>query len=163
MDIGVSSYQIDEDSRGFSYMHDAVLDMRMDQTNPVSAKDIVNTYSQEDLENIIFKYSEEKWAKRIAQFICNEREIKPINTTFELVEVIEKAIPKKVRMNQICKDIFKQRQKGCICPPEIPVCVCNHKPEIKIITRKPIEPSPEELKQNSRARSAKLRVAEKII
>ncbi|WP_297811294.1 16S rRNA (cytosine(1402)-N(4))-methyltransferase RsmH [uncultured Finegoldia sp.] len=214
MDIGVSSYQIDEDKRGFSYMHDAQLDMRMDQSNPISAKDIVNTYSKEDLENIIFKYSDEKWAKRIAEFICKEREIKPIETTFELVEVIEKAIPKKVRMNQkghsskktfqairievnkeldvlekavgdcidllnlggriciitfhsledkICKEIFKDRQRGCICPPEIPVCVCNHKPEIKILTRKPIEPSKEELKQNSRARSAKLRVAEKII
>lgn len=214
MDIGVSSYQIDEDKRGFSYMHDAQLDMRMDQSNPISAKDIVNTYSKEDLENIIFKYSDEKWAKRIAEFICKEREIKPIETTFELVDVIEKAIPKKVRMNQkghsskktfqairievnkeldvlekavgdcidllnlggriciitfhsledkICKEIFKDRQRGCICPPEIPVCVCNHKPEIKILTRKPIEPSKEELKQNSRARSAKLRVAEKII
>lgn len=214
MDIGVSSYQIDEDNRGFSYMHDAQLDMRMDQSNPISAKDIVNTYSKEDLENIIFKYSDEKWAKRIAEFICKEREIKPIETTFELVDVIEKAIPKKVRMNQkghsskktfqairievnkeldvlekavgdcidllnlggriciitfhsledkICKEIFKDRQRGCICPPEIPVCVCNHKPEIKILTRKPIEPSKEELKQNSRARSAKLRVAEKII
>ena len=214
MDIGVSSYQIDEDSRGFSYMHDADLDMRMDQSNPISAKDIVNTYSKEDLENVIFKYSDEKWAKRIAEFICNARETKPINTTFELVDVIEKAIPKKVRMNQkghsakktfqairievnkeldvleqavgdcidllnpegriciitfhsledkICKDIFRQRQKGCICPPEIPVCACNHKPEIKIITRKPIEPSKEELEQNSRARSAKVRVAEKSI
>lgn len=214
MDIGVSSYQIDEDKRGFSYMHDAQLDMRMDQSNPISAKDIVNTYSKEDLENIIFKYSDEKWAKRIAEFICKEREIKPIETTFELVDVIEKAIPKKVRMNQkghsskktfqairievnkeldvlekavgdcidllnlggriciitfhsledkICKDIFKDRQRGCICPPEIPVCVCNHKPEIKILTRKPIEPSKEELNRNSRARSAKLRVAEKII
>lgn len=214
MDIGVSSYQIDEDKRGFSYMHDAQLDMRMDQSNPISAKDIVNTYSKEDLENIIFKYSDEKWAKRIAEFICKEREIKPIETTFELVNVIEKAIPKKVRMNQkghsskktfqairievnkeldvlekavgdcidllnlggriciitfhsledkICKDIFKDRQRGCICPPEIPVCVCNHKPEIKILTRKPIEPSKEELNRNSRARSAKLRVAEKII
>lgn len=96
MDIGVSSYQIDEDSRGFSYMYDADLDMRMDQSNPISAKDIVNTYSKEDLENVIFKYSDEKWAKRIAEFICNARETKPINTTFELVEVIEKAIPKRL-------------------------------------------------------------------
>ncbi len=214
MDIGVSSYQIDEDKRGFSYMHDAPLDMRMDESNPISAKDIVNTYSKEDLERIIYEYSEEKWAKRIAEFICQERAIKPIDTTFELVDVIEKAIPKKVRMNQkghsakktfqairievnkelevlkeavgdcidllnpkgrlciitfhsledkICKDIFKERQRGCICPPEIPVCICNHKPEIKIITKKPIEPSKEELEKNSRARSAKLRVAEKII
>lgn len=214
MDIGMSSYQIDQKDRGFSYMQDSFLDMRMDRDNPLSAYDVVNEYSKEDLAYIIQKYGDESWAKRIAEFIVNEREKHEIRTTFELVEVIEKAIPKKVRLNQkghsakktfqairievnkelevlekglvdaidrlayggricvisfhsledkIVKDIFREKAKGCICPPDLPVCVCNHKEEIKIVNRKPIEPSADELKENSRARSAKLRVAKKII
>ncbi|MDY6065149.1 MAG: 16S rRNA (cytosine(1402)-N(4))-methyltransferase RsmH [Finegoldia sp.] len=214
MDIGMSSYQIDQKERGFSYMQDAPLDMRMNRDNSLTAFDVVNQYSEEDLTYIIEKYGDESWAKRISEFIVRQRQERLIETTFDLVEVIEKAIPKKVRdskkghsakktfqairievnkelevlekglndaidclsdegricvitfhslEDRIVKDIFKERAKGCICPPELPVCVCNHKPEVKILNRKPIEPSQDELESNSRARSAKLRVAEKIV
>lgn len=212
LDIGVSSHQLDEESRGFSYNKDAPLDMRMDNTNETTAWDIVNNYSQNELERIIFDYGEDRWAKRIAEFIVIERQIKPIDTTLELVTAIKKAIPKAVRMeghhpakktfqairievnreldvlknsiekmvellnpggrlliitfhsleDRIVKEHFRELYKDCICPSEIPQCVCEKRREINIITRKPITPSEEELSNNPRSRSSKLRIAEKI-
>ncbi|MDR7870089.1 MAG: 16S rRNA (cytosine(1402)-N(4))-methyltransferase RsmH [Tissierellaceae bacterium] len=212
LDIGVSSHQFDEVSRGFSHNQDAPLDMRMDTSQNLSAWDVVNKYSLEELNDIIFNFGEERWAKRIAEFIVEERAIKPIDTTLELVTVIKKAIPKKVRMeghhpakktfqairievnreldvlensiekmvnylnpggriaiitfhsleDRIVKDTFKELFKDCICPPHLPQCVCDKVREIKIITRKPITPTDDELKLNPRARSAKLRIAEKL-
>ena len=212
LDIGVSSHQLDEESRGFSYHNDAPLDMRMDKSNTTSAWDIVNNYSQKELEQIIFDYGEDRWAKRIAEFIVLERQEKPIDTTLELVSAIKKAIPKAVRMegnhpakktfqairievnrelevlknsiekmvellnpggrlliitfhsleDRIVKEYFRELYNDCICPKEIPQCVCEKKREIKIITRKPIIPSPEEIEDNPRSRSSKLRIAEKI-
>lgn len=211
MDIGVSSYQFDEGDRGFSYRKDAELDMRMDTSQPKTAKDIVNLYPEEELTRIFLEYSEEKWAARIAKFICERRKEKEIETTFELVEIIKSAIPKAVRRegghpakrvfqalrievneeldalkeaidaainrlnkkgrlaiitfhsleDRIVKTAFKEKEKGCICPPEFPVCVCNKKSEIKIITKKPITASEEELKRNRRSHSAKLRICQK--
>ncbi|MEG6616421.1 16S rRNA (cytosine(1402)-N(4))-methyltransferase RsmH [Peptococcaceae bacterium 1198_IL3148] len=211
-DLGVSSPQLDNPERGFSYMHNAPLDMRMSPENPMTAKDLVNTLTAEELAKIIQEFGEERWAKRIAQFIVNERTQKEIITTYQLVEVIKKAVPAGARRSgphpakrtfqalriavndelgilqrafteavrclkpggricvitfhsledRITKDVFKHLAAGCICPPSLPVCNCNKKKEIKIITRKPILPSKEELEQNPRARSAKLRVAEKI-
>ncbi|MCB5559161.1 16S rRNA (cytosine(1402)-N(4))-methyltransferase RsmH [Anaerosalibacter bizertensis] len=212
LDLGVSSHQLDEEERGFSYNKDAPLDMRMDRGNAFSAWDVVNKYSEKELEKIIWDFGEEKWAKRIAKFIVEERRESPIDTTFELVSVIKKAIPKKVRsqgghparktfqairieVNQeldilknsilnanevlnesgrlciitfhsledrIVKDTFKYLNKDCICPPEFPVCTCNKKRELKILTRKPIIPSEEEIETNPRSRSAKLRIGEKV-
>lgn len=212
LDLGVSSHQLDEEERGFSYNKDAPLDMRMDRSNAFSAWDVVNKYSEKELEKIIWDFGEEKWAKRIAKFIVEERREAPIDTTFELVSVIKKAIPKKVRsqgghparktfqairieVNQeldilknsilnanevlnesgrlciitfhsledrIVKDTFKYLNKDCICPPEFPVCTCNKKRELKILTRKPIIPSEEEIETNPRSRSAKLRIGEKV-
>ncbi|MGN9164576.1 16S rRNA (cytosine(1402)-N(4))-methyltransferase RsmH [Tissierellaceae bacterium HCP3S3_D8] len=212
LDLGVSSHQLDEGERGFSHNKDAVLDMRMDRTKKFSAWDVVNNYSEKDLERIIWEYGEDRWAKRIAKFIVNERKEKPIDTTLELVSVIKKAIPKKVRMDgghpakktfqairievngeldvlrdfiekvcgfvnpggriaiisfhsledRIVKDAFKELYRECICPPDIPQCMCDKKREIEIITRKPIVASEEELKRNPRSRSAKLRIAEKV-
>ncbi len=212
LDLGVSSHQLDTDERGFSYNKDAPLDMRMDTTNEFSAWDVVNTYSSEELTSIFLQYGEEKWGKRIAEFIVNERAEKPIDTTMELVTVIKKAIPKKVRMeghhpakktfqairievnaeldvlkkavaemveslkpggrlaiitfhsleDRIVKEQFKELYKDCICPPKFPTCICDKKREIEIITRKPIIPGKEELDNNPRSRSAKLRVAERI-
>lgn len=212
LDIGVSSHQLDEESRGFSYNKDAPLDMRMDKSGDITAWDIVNNYSQSELERIIFDYGEDRWAKRIAEFIVTERNIKPIDTTLELVTAIKKAIPKAVRMeghhpakktfqairievnreldvlknsiekmvellnpggrlliitfhsleDRIVKEYFRELYKDCICPPEIPQCVCEKRRQINIITRKPIIPSKEELDENPRSRSSKLRIAEKI-
>lgn len=212
IDIGVSSYQLDQASRGFSYHNDAPLDMRMDRSKEFSAKDIVNKYSKEEIEEILLKYGEESWGKRIAEFILEERKTGPINTTLELVDVIKKAIPKRVRMegahparktfqalrievngeldileesidlmvsllkpggriaiitfhsleDRIVKEKFKYLFKDCICPKEIPICKCDKKREIKIITRKPMVADEEEVKINKRSRSAKLRIAEKI-
>ena len=212
LDLGVSSHQLDEESRGFSHNKDAPLDMRMDSTSSLTAWDVVNNYSQEKLENIIWNYGEDRWAKRIAEFIVNERKIKPIDTTLELVTVIKKAIPKAVRMeghhpgkktfqairievnrelevlgnsinkminalnpggrlviitfhsleDRIVKEAFKELYKDCICPSHFPKCTCDKKREIEIITRKPIKPTDEELTLNSRSRSAKLRIAEKL-
>lgn len=212
LDLGVSSHQFDEESRGFSHNKDAPLDMRMDRTSPQTAWDVVNNYSQKELEDIIWNYGEDRWAKRIAEFIVTERAIKPIDTTLELVTVIKKAIPKAVRMeghhpakktfqairievnrelevlknsidkmvkclnpggrlviitfhsleDRIVKDIFRELYKDCICPPSFPKCICNKEREINIITRKPIQPSPDELEINPRSRSAKLRIAEKL-
>ncbi|MBZ4654717.1 MAG: S-adenosyl-methyltransferase MraW [Peptococcaceae bacterium] len=211
-DLGVSSYQLDQGERGFSYQHDAPLDMRMDRTKPGSAYDLVNKASLEELSEIIKEYGEERWAKRIAQFIVKEREIKPLETTGELVEVIKKAIPSGARRegphpakrtfqalriavnreldilpgaftggierlkpggrmavitfhsleDRIAKDTFKELARGCTCPKELPVCVCNNKPKVKILTGKPVLPGEREVRDNPRARSAKLRVVEKL-
>ncbi len=212
LDIGVSSYQLDTGERGFSYMHDAELDMRMDQRNPMTAKRMIAEYSEKELANIIKDFGEERWAARIAQFIVAERKIKPIETTGELVEVIKKAVPKGARKDgphpakrtfqalriavnnelgilekaiedmagllapggrlciitfhsledRIVKQTFHRLEHPCTCPPEFPVCVCGKKPSIRVITRKPILPSEEELEFNPRARSAKLRILEKL-
>ena len=210
-DLGVSSHQLDEADRGFSYMHDARLDMRMDDRSSMSAWQVVNEYSQEDLYTIIKDYGEEKWAKRIAEFIVKERADHSIDTTFDLVDVIKKAIPKGARIDgphpakrtfqairievnnelgvinkmirdavsmmnkggriciitfhsledRIVKNEFRDLNKDCICTPELPFCQCNKKSELKIITRKPILPSEEEVDFNPRSRSSKLRVGEK--
>ncbi len=212
LDLGVSSHQFDTVDRGFSYRFNSKMDMRMNQESSVSAWDIVNGYSESELARIIMVYGEERWARRIAQFIVKQRNIKPIDTTFELVDVIKKAIPKNVRRegshpakktfqgirietndelnvlkkslgsmieslnpsgrisvisfhsleDTIVKDIFKYYYLDCICPPGIPVCTCNKKREIEIITRKPIMATEEELEKNNRSHSAKLRVAEKL-
>ncbi|MGG5462488.1 16S rRNA (cytosine(1402)-N(4))-methyltransferase RsmH [Clostridium sp. B9] len=212
MDLGVSSYQLDNGERGFSYMQDAPLDMRMNRENSFSAYEIVNTYSEDELFRIIREYGEEKFARRIASFIVKNREEKNIETTLELVEIIKAAIPAKARRegphpakrtfqairievnkeleiisktildgvkklnkggrmaiitfhsleDRIVKTTFKDLANPCTCPSEFPVCVCNRNPEIKLITRKPIEASKEELEFNPRSRSAKLRIIEKL-
>lgn len=212
LDIGVSSYQLDEGERGFSYQQDAPLDMRMNPDRPFSAYDVINGYEEEELNRIIFSYGEERWAKRIAQFIVKARQDKPIGTTRELVELIKKAVPKGARKDgphpakrtfqairievngeldvlkqaiddgarrlnaggrlciitfhsledRIVKEAFRRLENPCVCPPEFPVCVCGRKPLGKVITKKPILPSREELEQNPRARSAKLRVFEAL-
>lgn len=210
-DLGVSSHQLDEADRGFSYMQDAPLDMRMDVRCEFSAYDVVNGYTEEELAKIIKDYGEENWAKRIAKFIVEERKEKKIETTKELVDIIKKAIPKKARIDgphpakrtfqairievnnelgvitkmiedassimnkggriciitfhsledRIVKNAFKELSLDCICPPHLPMCQCDKKSEVKIITRKPIIPTDEEIEVNPRSRSAKLRVAEK--
>lgn len=212
LDIGVSSHQLDEAERGFSYMQDAPLDMRMNSESDFSAYNVVNEYSEDELNNVIFKYGEERWAKRIAQFIVEARKQKPIETTFELVDIIKKAVPKGARKDgphpakrtfqairievngeleilektiddmtellnpggrlciitfhsledRIVKNAFRKQENPCTCPPEFPVCVCGKKPLAKVITRKPILPSEEELEENHRSRSAKLRILERI-
>lgn len=211
MDIGVSSHQIDTAQRGFSYMEDGKLDMRMDQRSDFSAYDLVNTYSEEDLADIFWRLGEEKWSKRIAEFIIEARTKGKIETTGDLVKIIkaavpvgartgghpakrvfqairievnrelkvlEKAIPeltgllnKKGRFciisfhsleDRIVKEAFKYESLTCICPPELPVCMCDKKRRLKLITRKPIEASNKEKEENSRARSAKLRIAERV-
>ena len=212
-DIGVSSHQLDDAERGFSYMHDASLDMRMDQTKDFSAYEVVNRYSEDELYRIIRDYGEENWAKRIAQFIVEKRKIKAIETTGELVDIIKAAIPKKARMDgshpakrtfqairievngelevlektieqavknlkkggrlgiisfhsledRIVKEKFKYLAAKCICPPEMPICCCNKVAEVKILTKKPITAQNDELMSNSRAKSAKFRVVEKIV
>ena len=212
LDLGVSSPQLDDGSRGFSYMVDAPLDMRMNNEDPITAKDIVNTWSYEELRRILFDYGEERYAPRIADAICRRREEKPIETTLELVDIIRSAMPaaalrekqhpakrsfqairiavndelgavRKVmeaaipRLNpegrlaiitfhsledRIVKNAMADAAKGCTCPPSFPVCVCGKKPQAKLITRKPITATDEELEANPRSRSAKLRVCEKI-
>lgn len=212
LDLGVSSHQLDEADRGFSYNHDAPLDMRMDIRCPLSAHKVVNEYSQDELTRIISEYGEERWAKRIAEFIVKEREIKPLETTFDLVSVIKKAVPKGARADgphpakrtfqairievnnelgilestvndmvdllkpkgriciitfhsledRIIKTVFRRLENPCTCPREFPICVCGKKPKVKVITRKPIIPSEQELADNHRARSAKLRIVEKL-
>lgn len=212
LDLGVSSYQLDKGERGFSYMQDADLDMRMDRRKDLTAKGVVNSYSEDELFKVIKLYGEERWALRIAKFIVQERKEKEINTTGELVDIIKKAIPVGARRNgphpakrtfqairievnnelgileetvndivdvlkpqgrisiitfhsledRIIKNAYKELSKGCICPPEFPICKCDKKPKVKIITRKPIYPSDIEVNQNPRSRSAKLRIAEKI-
>lgn len=211
-DLGVSSHQLDEKERGFSYMQDAPLDMRMNQTNSFSARDLINSYSEEMLANIIKEYGEERWAKRIAQFIVQARNKKSIETTGELVEIIKAAIPARARKDgphpakrtfqairiavneeldvleqaldiavkwlkkggkigvisfhsledRIVKERFKYLAQKCVCPSEIPICQCNKKALIKILTRKPVVANKEELATNPRARSAKFRAAVKL-
>ena len=210
-DLGVSSHQLDTAERGFSYMQDGPLDMRMNQTGTLTAETIVNTYSSEDLYRIIWDYGEERWAKRIVQFILEAREKTPIMTTFQLVDVIKRAIPAKARQegphpakrtfqalrievnqelqilhdafvdavsmlqpggriavitfhsleDRITKQTFKELAQGCTCPPNLPVCMCHHVPVVKA-KNKAIEPSKEEVEENPRSRSAKLRVAVKL-
>lgn len=211
MDIGVSSHQFDTGERGFSYNFDAKLDMRMSQDMELTAYDVVNNYPVEDLQNIFWKYGEEKWGKRIAEFIVEERKDKPIETTFQLVDIIKKAIPKKARQDgghpakrvfqalrievnkeldvlekainasverlniggrlviisfhsledRIVKNTFRDLSRGCTCPSDFPVCVCNNKRKVKKIG-KLITPSEEEIKNNKRAKSAKMRVCERV-
>lgn len=211
-DLGVSSYQLDQGMRGFSYMHDGTLDMRMDQRNPITAETIVNTYSEQRLSRIISEYGEERWASRIAKFICDHRKLSRIKTTGELVSIIKAAIPAgarregphpakrtfqalRIEVNQelsrlekaisdcidclegggrigvisfqsledrIVKKTFRDLERDCICPPDMPICTCggNHK-KIRVIG-KAIKPSAKEIEINPRARSAILRVAERV-
>lgn len=211
-DLGCSSYQFDTPERGFSYMHDAPLDMRMDTDSPLSAYDVVNEYSREKLQRIIYEYGEERFASKIASAIFNSRQIQPIKTTGELSEIIKNAIPKANRINgphpakrtfqairievngeldaiaplikdatmrmvpggrlaiisfhsledRIVKETYKELSVGCTCPRDFPICVCGKKPYLKEISKKPILPSDEELNENPRSRSAKLRISEKI-
>ncbi len=210
LDLGVSSHQLDEPERGFSYMHDAPLDMRMDRQASKSAYDVVNGYSEEALADIIRTYGEENWAKRIAAFIAKRRAMKPVSTTGELVSIIKDAIPAGARQegghpakrtfqairievngelailkdavgdfaevirpggrlciitfhsleDRIVKEAFAALAQGCTCPREFPVCVCGKQPKVKVITRKPIVATAQELNENSRSKSAKLRIAE---
>ncbi len=210
LDLGVSSYQLDTEERGFSYRYDAPLDMRMDRRQSLTARDIVNHYSETELFHIIRDYGEDKFAKNIAKHIVRAREDKPVETTFELNEIIKGAIPARMRQNghpskqtfqairiacnrelevlrnslddfvemlnpggrlciitfhsledRIVKNAFKTYENPCTCPPEFPVCVCGKVPKGRVITRKPILPDKKELEENSRSKSAKLRVFEK--
>lgn len=212
LDLGVSSFQLDNAERGFSYMNDAPMDMRMNEDDSLTAYEVVNTYSEEDLKRIIREYGEEQWASRIAKFIVNARKDGQISTTGKLVEIIKAAIPAKARRtgphpakrtfqairievnselehlekaarelpdllapggrlaiitfhsleDRIVKKEFEKRFNPCTCPKEFPICVCGKVADVRRITRKPIIPSEEELEINPRARSAKLRVLEKI-
>ncbi len=212
LDLGVSSPQLDDGERGFSYMADAPLDMRMNREDPLTAHVVVNTWPQEELKRILYTYGEERYAPQIASAICRRREEKNIDTTLELVDVIRSAMPAaalrekqhpakrsfqaiRIAVNdelgsvervlrdamdllnpggrlaiitfhsledRIVKNGMAEAAKGCTCPPSFPVCVCGKKPKVKLITRKPIVSGDEELERNPRARSAKLRVCEKI-
>lgn len=212
MDLGVSSPQLDDGKRGFSYMADAPLDMRMNSEDTLDARQIVNGWSYEELKRILYDYGEERYAPRIAAAICKRREEAPIETTLELVDIIRGAMPAaalrekqhpakrsfqaiRIAVNdelgsvervmkravpclnpggrlavitfhsledRIVKNAMAEAAKGCICPREFPVCVCGRKPQVKIITRKPITSTEAELAANPRARSAKLRVCEKL-
>ena len=211
-DLGVSSPQLDDALRGFSYMADAPLDMRMDRDDPLTAGEIVNRWPQEELRRILYEYGEERYAPQIAAAIVRSREKKPIETTLELVDIIRSAMPPqalrekqhpakrsfqaiRIAVNdelssvskmmqaairrlkpggrlavitfhsledRIVKSEMQQAARGCTCPPEFPVCVCGKKPQIRLVTRKPIVSGAKELEANPRARSAKLRVAEKL-
>ena len=211
-DLGVSSPQLDDAERGFSYMHDAPLDMRMDRSAYLTAREVVNGWSYEELRRILFEYGEERYAPAIARRIVQTREQRPIETTLELVEVIKSAMPPaalrekqhpakrsfqaiRIAVNgeldalppmleaatehlnpggrlavitfhsledRIVKTAMASAAKGCTCPPEFPVCVCGKKPQVKLITRKPIVSGAKELEENPRARSAKLRICEKL-
>ena len=212
LDLGVSSPQLDDGQRGFSYMTDAPLDMRMNNEDALSAHDVVNTWSYEELKRILYDYGEERYAPQIASAICRRRETAPIESTLQLVDVIRSAMPPaalrekqhpakrsfqaiRIAVNdelgavekvmedaipllnpggrlcvitfhsledRIVKTKMAAAAKGCICPPEFPVCVCGRTPQVKILTRKPIVSGDEELEQNPRARSAKLRICEKL-
>ncbi len=212
IDLGVSSYQLDTAERGFSYRFDAPLDMRMNRDQSLSAYDVVNYYDENKLANIFFKYGEEKFSKRIAKRIVEYRQVKDIESTLELVNVVESVLPAKVKFekghsckrifqairievngelnglkqtlvnlvnclkptgrlcvltfhsleDRIVKDTFNELNTDCVCPKELPICVCNHKKVINLINKKPIVASQEELEQNSRSLSAKLRIVEKL-
>ena len=212
LDLGVSSPQLDDGQRGFSYMADAPLDMRMNSGDALTARTVVNTWSYEQLRRIRFDYGEERYAPQIAAAICRRREQKPIETTLELVDVIRSAMPPaalrekqhpakrsfqaiRIAVNdelgavrtvmdeaipclnpggrlaiitfhsledRIVKNGMTEAARGCTCPPEFPVCICGNKPKVKLVSRKPIVSGQEELDRNPRARSAKLRVCEKL-
>ena len=213
LDIGVSSHQLDEAERGFSYQQDAPLDMRMNPDKPFSAYNVVNEYDEDELDRVIFTYGEERWAKRVAQFIVEFRKEKPVETTGELVDIIKRAIPKGAREegshpakrtfqairievndelgvltrtisvaakhlkkggrlgiisfhsleDRIVKEQFRYLASDCICPPELPFCQCDKVSEVKILTRKPVTATKEELEANSRSKSAKFRAVVKIV
>ena len=212
LDLGVSSPQLDDGSRGFSYMVDAPLDMRMNNQDALNAEMVVNTWPQEELRRILYTYGEERYAPQIAAAICRRREQQPIKTTLELVDIIRSAMPPaalrekqhpakrsfqaiRIAVNdelgavekvmedaipllnpggrlavitfhsledRIVKTAMAAAAKGCTCPPEFPVCVCGKKPQVKLVSRKPIVATDEELNENPRSRSAKLRVCEKL-
>jgi 16S rRNA (cytosine1402-N4)-methyltransferase len=212
LDLGVSSYQLDEAERGFSYQKDASLDMRMDRSGRLNAAVIVNEYGEQEIREIIRDYGEEKWASRIAEFIVKARQDKKIETTGQLVDIIKAAIPSAARRegphpakrtfqalriavndelgvlkqvieeavpllrtggriciitfhsleDRIVKVEFQKRENPCTCPPDFPVCVCGAQRQLRVITRKPVVPSEAEQGENPRARSSKLRVAEKV-
>ena len=212
LDLGVSSPQLDDGARGFSYMADAPLDMRMNGEDSLSAYEVVNTWSQEELKRILYDYGEERYAPQIASAICRRRENAPIQTTLQLVDVIRSAMPPaalrekqhpakrsfqaiRIAVNdelgsvekamrsaipllnkggrlviitfhsledRIVKNAMAEAAKGCTCPPNFPICVCGNKPKVKLITKKPIVASQEELEVNPRSRSAKLRICEKL-
>jgi len=211
-DLGVSSPQLDDGARGFSYLQDAPLDMRMDQTAALTAREVVNTWSQEELKRILWQYGEERYSGLIAAAIVRRREQAPIETTVELADIIRDAMPAKARRekqhpakrafqairisvneellevermldsaldllnpggrlaiisfhsleDRLVKTAYAGWAKGCTCPPDFPVCVCGKKPKVKLVGKKPIVSGTEELDENPRARSAKLRVAEKL-
>ncbi|MBR2700155.1 MAG: 16S rRNA (cytosine(1402)-N(4))-methyltransferase RsmH [Clostridia bacterium] len=213
IDLGVSSHQLDVRERGFSYHDDAPLDMRMDQSQRLSAREIVNTWSEDDLTRVLRDYGEEKWARQIARVICDRRKSAPIERTVQLVSIIDAAIPKKFRQgdgshparrtfqalriavndeleplepalraladllnpggrlcvitfhsleDRIVKNTFRNMADPCTCPKSFPVCVCGKKPTVRLVTRKPVTASDSELAANPRARSAGLRIVEKI-
>lgn len=213
LDLGVSSHQLDARERGFSYHDDAPLDMRMDPDQPFSARDLVNQWSQEDIARVLRDYGEEKWAAQIARVLCDRRQSHPIQTTAQLVDIVDAAIPKKVRArdgshparrtfqalriavndelapleqalrdlaellvpggrlcviafhsleDRVVKNTFRSLADPCTCPKNLPVCVCGKMPTVRLITRKPITATPQELAENPRARSATLRVLEKL-
>ncbi|MCI8648042.1 MAG: 16S rRNA (cytosine(1402)-N(4))-methyltransferase RsmH [Firmicutes bacterium] len=212
LDLGVSSFQLDNEERGFSYMKDAPLDMRMSQSDSFTARDVVNTYTEKELTEIIRNYGEERWASRISKFIVQKRKDAPVETTGQLVEIIKAAVPASARRDgphpakrtfqairievndeleqlklavgnfcdvladkgrlciitfhsledRIVKNILNNRANPCTCPKEFPVCVCGKKADIRKVTGKPILPAQEEIEENPRARSAKLRVAERM-
>jgi len=212
LDIGVSSHQLDEKERGFSYMQDGSLDMRMDTESGLNASDIVNNSSEQELIRILRDYGEEKWAVRIAKFITEERKNSRIDTTFKLADIIQRAIPAAARRDgghpakrtfqalriavndelqvleeavtnaarllkpggrlvvitfhsledRIVKKIFNNMEKPCTCPPQLPVCACGKEPLLRVITKKPVTAGVEELKTNTRSKSAKLRAAERV-
>ena len=212
-DLGVSSHQLDARERGFSYHDEAPLDMRMDQSQPLRAADIVNTWPEEEINRILRDYGEEKWARQIARVLCDRRRQAPIETTHQLVNIVDAAIPKKFRRgdeghparrtfqalriavndelgplesalrdlvdllnpggrlcvitfhsleDRIVKNTFRSLADPCTCPKSFPVCVCGRKPTVKLVTRKPVTASEAELAANPRARSASLRVVERI-
>ena len=212
LDLGVSSFQLDNEERGFSYMHDAPLDMRMDQSQGMTAEDVVNEYSEEELKRIISSYGEERFASRIASFIVKARRERRITSTFELSDIIRSAIPAKARRtgphpakrtfqairievndelgllggalddmidvlapggrlavisfhsleDRIVKQTIARHQDPCTCPPEFPICICGKVPDVRKVSGKPVLPTGKELEMNPRARSAKLRICEKL-
>jgi len=212
-DLGISMFHIKESKRGFSFLQDEELDMRLDSSKKISAKDVVNNFDEKKLAEIIWAYGEEKFSSRIARFIVEERKIKPITTSLQLSDIIKRAIPRKfwskrihpatktfqaIRIfvndeieilenalrdavelletegricvisfhsleDRIVKSVFNDLAKGCICPPDFPVCICGRKKEIKVITRKPVLSDEDEILRNPSSRSAKLRCAEKLL